>query len=369
MKKIGLLTVHHAYNYGAVLQSYASLKTLGDLSGNECEIVNYDTKTFRRDRQIFFFPKSASDLMRNIRGLLRYRSSKKRKENFERFMSEHYVLSQEFYTSAKALENAEYEIMITGSDQTFCLHLRDCPKDMEIFFQEFFSHGKKAAYAPSVGEKSALNTPEENRRIADCLKRFDYLSAREEKTAGFIRQLTGTSPDIVLDPTLLLNADEWDKVSAPVNMPFPGEYIFFYTVLSAPWVIEYVKKMSRLLGLKVIALHPKNRFDLKSGFEHLEYCGPDNFLYLLRNAKCVITTSFHGTAFAINYNVPFKSLVVGSGNRILSLLSALSLEDNAVHAPDVNNADISFLKTDFSDSNKLLEGLRNKSIDFLKSIL
>jgi len=139
-------------------------------------------------------------------------------------------------------------------------------------------------------------------------------------------------------------------------------------VLSEDWVVKAVQDLAKKTGLKVIAPHLKNRFEIFVPFKRCDCIGPGEFLSLIKNAKYIVTTSFHATVFAINYKKDFSSFLLGEGNRISSILSDLKLSDRLARTSEELYAQYQ-TKVDFSEAEELLEKERAKSFSFLKNAL
>lgn len=366
MKKAGIITIHNAYNYGAVLQSLALMKKIQAL-GVDCEFIDFDPPATQRVRKIFIKDYSFSGILRNIRALFAYKTLKKRKKAFDAFIDKYYNLSILRYETLEDFEksNLDYDYCITGSDQTFCLHLRNKVEDMKPYFLPYVQ-GKKISYASSFGEKIKLNTEQEELWIAERLKEYNSLSVREYKSAEYVKRLTGGEPQVVLDPTLLLCANEWADFEKPINIK--GEYILFYSVLSNKKIVKAVRALAKKTGLKILAPHLKNHYELFDNFIRMDHIGPGGFLSLIKNAKYVVTTSFHGTVFAINYQKPFSSMLLGEGNRISSILSTLCLENRL--AKNTEDLIVQYqTEIDYNVPQALLKKERQQSLNFLEKAL
>ncbi|MEG1886908.1 MAG: polysaccharide pyruvyl transferase family protein [Oscillospiraceae bacterium] len=370
MKKAGIITIHNAYNYGAVLQSVATMKVIENL-GVECELIDYDAPKFADDRQLFHKPDSISNIINDIRNLVSYKRLSQRKKAFVQFMNRNYKVSDKKYYCEDDFksEDFNYDYYITGSDQTFSLHLRGDTEEMKPFFLKHAKNGKRISYASSMGEKMEEISEEEKAWLCERFRSYDSLSVREKLSVDYIERLTGSRPQLVMDPTFLMDKMQWDELSADTKYD-KDDYILFYSVLSDKWVVDRVKEISKISGLKVIAPHPQNRFELATKFTRAEYCGPDEFVSLIKNAKFVVTTSFHATAFSINYNVPFITFLLGEGNRISSLLNTLGLQEQIVREDeDFRKIDFKNPTMDFKKANENLEAERRKSLKFLKKAL
>ena len=362
MKKVGLLTIHSPYNYGAALQAYATQKSVCDI-GAECKIIDFSTSDTIRGKKFLRFGFSGKVIKHNIRNILCASSFFERKKRFEQFKNRYMRLTYRSYTKDNIgnVRGEKFDCIITGSDQTLNLNLGTHSIDREIFYLPFINT-KKISYAASMGEHIGDLTDVQQEFIKTALSEYSALSVREEVCADKIESLLGRRPEIIADPTLAIPREHWETVVAPVE-ELPQKYILFYTVLSAPWTVEYVKMLSRETGLPVVAAHRQNSFETNSGFLRFDTCGPAEFLYLIKNAALVVTTSFHGTAFSTIFSRPFVSLILGEGNRISSLLTHTGLENRGFRsAPD--NLDL--YNVDFTRAKEYLLETQSKNLDFLK---
>lgn len=325
--KVGIMTIHHAYNFGASLQAYATYKVLKDM-GCDVEFIDYDNETFSDERKLFLPITSVGNIFRNARVIMKLKSYMERIKRYEEFYGSSKVSSKS-WNEKSDFSSTSYDVIITGSDQTFCLYLTGKPVEMRPFFLESIGDVKRISFSSSMGEKFSFLSHSDTLWIKTCLERFDFLAVRDIRAANYIEKLIGTRPQITLDPTLMLSTEEWDSVACRETI-IKGDYIAFYTVLSEPWVIEYVKKLSKIMGIKIVALHARTRYEVNANYEFVNNLGPREFLSVIREAKCVVTTSFHATAFSIIYKKKFASLIVGEGNRLTSLLSMLNLERQSV---------------------------------------
>ena len=361
--KIGLMTIHHAYNFGAMLQAYATFKVINEM-GHDVEFIDYDNETFAGERKIFLPCNSVGNILRNFRSLLQFKQLKERVKRYEAFYQKLNV-SKSKYNRNNINSVKGYDLVITGSDQTFSLYLTNNPADIRPFFLKDVNCSKKISYASSMGEKFYKLKQGDDIWMKECLADFRHISVREKGSADYIEKLTGKRPAVVLDPTLLRSADQWNLDSEESNYA-KGDYIAFYTVLSEPWVIKYVEKFAKDTGLKVIAMHPRTRYEMRANFNYVGALGPSEFLTIIKNAKYVITTSFHATSFSIIFQKQFVSLKIGEGNRLSSLLNQLCLVKQLICE---NDMDFSVLldPIDFSMPQELLNKEKLASMNYLRN--
>lgn len=369
MKKAGLITYHNNRNYGAALQCYALQRAVSDM-GVDCRVINYIPPVEKRENRLFDFSLSASAAIRNIRTLLSLSKRIRRKRAFEDFNSRCFRLTADAYRLPEQItqENLGMDMYITGSDQTFNLLISGDKEFRRAFFLPRITDAPKFAFAASMGENIGALSEDDALWIKERLKTYRAVSVREERTAQFIERLGLKKPPVLIDPSALFTAEEWNALCCSTGYE-SEEYILFYSVLSAPWVIRRVNAIARRTGLKVVAPHLKNRYELGCGFIRAEECGPGGFLSLVKNARLILTTSLHGTIFSLLYNKPFVAFVLGEGNRLQDIagkagvLSRLLREEDAIPETD------ELLRMDFDGVNSALARERAHALSFLKNAL
>lgn len=295
--KAGLLTFHHAHHYGAQLQAYALMKAIAG-AGADCEIINYVRIDTTEGNRLFKKGLSARSLLSNANTLLNYGKLKRRYERFEQFVHRDMKLSPKFYGTWEELakDAPEYDAYVCGSDQIWNpLIYKENTYD-PAFFAAFARNGKKVAYAPSFG---ISEIPEDKREeLKRYLDTFDCLSVREKQGEKIIRDVAGKESLTVLDPTLLLNGQEWEGYAEGPD--FRGPYLLCYFITDARKYSEYVGALAERYQMPVVSLCGARRVVPQTSRTVLD-AGPKEFLGLFRNAAAVCTDSFHGTVFSINF--------------------------------------------------------------------
>ena len=365
--KVGILTVHHSYNYGAMLQAYATEEAIKRL-GHAVEFIDYDTTSFISRRKVLLPLTSVGNIFRNIRNILILNKLIKRKRNFEKLYQQ-LNISKKHWVNYINTSEFEYAVILVGSDQTFSLYLTNNPDEMKPFFLPERTKARKISYASSMGEKINKLTKEDILWISKCLADFDKLSVREVSAQDFIKKNMGILPELVVDPTLLLSREQWLKLITSSRYDTFNDYIAFYTVLSSPDVIRYTQELSLLTGLRVIALHPKTRYEIKSNFEYASDLGPQEFLSVIRNAKYVVTTSFHATVFSIIFHRKFVSILQGEGNRLKSLLNSVDLEERLIEQDRHASLELLEKYIGYDAIDITIERMRERSLNYLKNAI
>ena len=184
------------------------------------------------------------------------------------------------------------------------------------------------AYAPSLGGLERFDEASRallGRRAAT----FASLSCREEDGAQLLERLTGKPCPVVLDPTLLLEPEEWRMLARkPKNAP-EGDFVFSYQVTWAKDCTRMARAAAKRLGLPLVIIRSVNPYSFYSA------CGPREFLWYIAHAKQVVTSSFHGTALSLSLGTPFLSVrTEHAQSRITNLLRAAELEHCYVAGTD-----------------------------------
>ena len=300
---------------------------------------------------------------RHPKGLVKYiiycLRFKKRKKAFDKFSSSYLNLSQKLYIQGVDMVISGYNNILIGSDQLWNTILTNGFDD--IYWGNFESgKAKKIAWAVSMNYMSHDETEVE--KIKSYLNNFYAISVREEALKVWLNKLTQKPVTIVLDPTLVLSADKWNNITPYNNF---GDYILSFSVLYQEEVYKTAKQLSKSTGLKVIYL--KAYSDHKIGTTILQHAGPLAFLSLIKNAKYVVTGSFHGTAFSIIFKKNFYSIMDKRtpNTRITSLLSTLGISDRACGFNEIKVLpDIDYTKVDY-----ILNEKRQEAMSFLETSL
>lgn len=365
-KKTATITFHAAHNYGSNLQAYALQRTIMEL-GYENEIINLRTNRQKDLYTVFTKRKGIKYVFKNLSHLLYYRSLKKAYDKFEQFINEQLNITVE-YASEEELKqaNLKYDVFVAGSDQIW----NPVPADFDwSYYLTFVQYGRKISYAPSFGQLASKGNEVTMHKIAGALSSFDAISVREKAAADNVRQLIGTAPPVVLDPTLLLPKEQWLDLIKDKNRLVKGDYIFFYTLFADSQRMNIVKRISKVTGLPVVTSNFSNQYDVFNPFIKQYDTGPLDFLTLIRDAKLVVVSSFHGTVFSTLLNVPFYAIDGMSDARISTLLITVGLEDREITSLDVEEKCKNPYSIDFESVNKKIEVARVPSIEFLKKSL
>ena len=332
--KTGLVTFYHIHHYGALLQAAATQRAVETL-GSECEIIDYFVN---QNNDLFRKPTGLGSMAADAHTALHYQALKTRYQRFERFSKDHLHISGHRFESLEELRNAElpYDVILSGSDQIWNPKIFPDGRFDPVFFGAF-SEKRKIAYAPSFG---IPKIPEEMvAELKGYLGSFSHLSARETQGSQILREVTGEEFPVVLDPTLLLTAEQWGAMAeTPKGYPTDG-YILCYCINKPGALAPYIRQLAEKTGLPVVQLcgirqkvYPKAHCILDAG--------PAEFLALFQNASYVCTNSFHGTVFSVQFQKPFftavapAELAAPERSRTFSILNRLGLTNRVIGKGD-----------------------------------
>lgn len=364
-KKVGILTFHNAHNYGAVLQAYA-LKTKLNRMGYDAEILNYRNRYIaKRYRRVFHIDLWKRDIlpsrwgkvckqMRDIFfGLKEWQSQW---SAFEQFICEKLLDGKEKELSLSDVEKENCDVYILGSDQIWA---RELTHGFDAaYFGQFSPDRKKISYAASVPNG---NIPDAEREyFKRYLESLAHLSVREETLAEELHELTGREAETVVDPTLLLEKEDYEELLSE-KTPVKENYVFAYFVVESGTLSRCAAKAARTLGCRLIELHYNKTPDI-CGENMVFDAGPREFLTYIKNAKAVVTNSFHGTVFSILFQKKFYSVYEENG-RISNLLTFLGLEER--HITSEKELKLSE-EINYGESEQRLSEYRSRSVAFLK---
>ena len=369
MKKVGIITFQNSYNCGSMLESYALQNYLKKMK-IDSELIDFSSQGQKEMYGTYFKSNSLKNIVKNIIIFPYIKKIRKNNEMYKKFLKDNLITSKKINTEDD-FKNLDYSSVIAGSDQVWNVTIPDYDK---AYFLQWVKNAKKIAYAPSFGAKNPVKYANNLEEIKEMIADFDYLSIRENNGKKWIYDMIKRDVPVLIDPTLLLNADDYEKiVSKDMNINY--KYIFLYCPSFKTDICKFVKKISDKYNLPVIAWSAKSFYVKnigKLGFKLPEYENPSSYLYLIKNAELVFTTSFHGTIFSTIYKKKFFTIkngeMYGDDDRVMTLINNLGLQDRLLEYKFDNNFD--YLK-DVDYSNYDNELIKNKKIaeNYLKESL
>lgn len=322
--KIGILTYHRSHNYGALLQAVATRIVLQKM-GHDVSYVDY-FPPYHKKMYSFFIWENFRGL--NFKGkflyiLCRIKEYPFRKKRFDNFVS---FINKEIEPYCKPLSE-QYDIVVYGSDQIW--RIQD---ELGDFNPIYFGAGelcatKHISYAASMGVMELSD--KQKWRLKDLVGHLDSISVREKSLKSLLESMGVKNVCQTLDPTLLLTAEEWERI-IPSNLITEKGYVLLYDLIKGSFDVGAVKKFASERNLKVIELvgiaNRRNSKVLRTTD------GPYQFLNLVRNADFVFTSSFHGLVFSLIFNKQFFAAYKKNKSRAESLLTLLGLKDHLIES-------------------------------------
>lgn len=376
--KIGIITFHFAFNQGAVLQCYALQKFL-EAQGHESYVINYrpmyHTVMHSAWRNPFVYSGVFWKKYRNMRLFSRFyvtlrsfvRSmywnitmvDKENQKAFRSFEKENLHLTKE-YKTIEELRSVppEMDAYISGSDQVWNPGLTGEEFDKAYFLDFGDIKTKRITYAASMGKKHDAKLIAQ---LHDFCRELDAVSLREYSKEDV--EAIGRDVHVCIDPTFLLTADDYSDVESEKTEEEP--YIFTYGFETNTLFRDAVERAVKKYHCHVINGSPK-WIHLNGDVKNISGYGPDRFLSLIKNAQCVITNSFHGTAFSIIYQKDFITVSHSTrGKRMQDLLGKLGLLYRLFGEPDFSLEK----PIDYTAVYEKLNRLRSHAIEYLTMAL
>ena len=360
VKKIGIITLNSYFNYGNRLQNYALQKYLENLLGNVIVESIWYLKYDFRIRKNNINLQNIRRYIFNRHGFRDFVNSEQyyydiiREYNIKKFSNKY--INTVFENNIKIDLNNWYDYFIAGSDQIWNSYFVNLKNE----FLQFADRNKRIAYAASFGVSEIK--PDKVEIVRKGLEGIDYISVREQAGTKIVKDLTGKDVPVLVDPTLLLTVEEWEKVIERPVWYRDEKYILVYFLRTMPNKIKNdIKNLAEKYKLKIIDLMNKENVDY--------YCSsPSEFLYLIKNSSLMYTDSFHGTVFSILNKKPIVSCCLDDridvSSRIDTLLSMFHLENRKISKE--NNYEIANpMEMEYPDVEAILDRERQRSKEFL----
>ena len=358
--KIGIITYHRSYNYGALLQAIALRKVLSDM-GHEVTFIDYWPAYHRNLYALFSFHWLLS--RRGVKGKFEYLISciinwtwrKKRKDHFEKFIAE-YI--DPFTSSVDEI----YDVIVHGSDQIWRKQPIINKYNPVYFGKHQIRTRKRLSYAASMGVLPENES--DKQEIKNLLSNLDDISVRETDLLEMVKSIGYIKSHQVLDPTLLLTSEDWANMFN-LKKKFSNEKYALYYKMKNSFDVCQLKQFTNAMGLKLKIVYSKAIGQDTEA--EITTANPIQFLELLYNADFVFTSSFHGLAFSLLFHKPFLASFTNNGERAASLLQSLDLSEYLILPKAEIPAQINEINYDRVESKLFL--LRTSSMNYLESVV
>lgn len=302
--KIGILTWYFAMNHGARAHTYALLHTLREC-GYDAEIIRYRPWREYIDVEPYWFVSRNIPLMMKR---FKYRQYFSRSEKDYKYFSR-------IVRSAEEIDRLEYDLIILGSDEIFNINHLITSRDY-TYFGVGIEKTPKITYAVSCGQSDEdTKWPKE---IVDTVKKIKALSVRDKNSCKIIERNTGRIPELVLDPTLLL---DFSKLNDP-DWKYKN-YILIYTFGGVEEYKDEIIQYAHEHKLKIVCVGN----DFQWADIRVQYPRQETWYAAFAYASLVITNSFHGTIFAIKNKIPFVNILMADKEtKIANLLEQFGMD-------------------------------------------
>jgi len=372
--KIGILTFHFSDNYGAALQAYALRRWLTE-QGHHVSFIDYRPAHIEHGGRLSL-PTSPAKLRADLKIIYLAASSfinqhfgnRGQKEKFVRFR-EHFLAiksdSAPTDSDASLAAAKSFDLIVAGSDQIWSpsQHFGFDPNYFLSFAKNF--HARKISYAASFGRDSVSSS--EEAQLPQLLQNFDAISVREASGVPLVERAIGRRPANVPDPTLLHN--NYSELTDRTSYKHEDPYIFCYGLRSPDNIRQTADLVSKQLNYPILSPHNPHRRWIEIG--NTVYPDPGEWVSLVKNARFVVTNSFHGTVFALLFRKPF--IVAGlTGERVsanaraINLLRAVHLESRFTSTfSEQSVKTLMSNEIDWAEVDKRLADLRQTGNEFL----
>lgn len=372
--KIGILTLPSSFNYGGILQAYALQHTLDKLG--------YDSIIIRRERPKT--PENSSSLSRKVKDLLKtvlgkpvYKVPNEAQRNIIEKECSEFIgtfmrkTGQVAYNTdelANICKENGIDTVIVGSDQVWRPHMT---ADIKNYFVDFAGDEiKKIAYAASFGVDKWEYDEEKTAICSELAKKFKLITVREDSGVNLCNQYLGVGATHVLDPTMLLEPEDYISLAERSMVGDSEGDLFCYILNENNNKAIFINQVAKHTGCTPFSVMPKRdpyfNNNVNKNINECIYPSPSSWIKAFMDAKYVITDSFHGTVFSIIFNKPFW--VIGNksrGNaRFDSLLRTYKLEHRFIDNIKDTNIDLTS-EIDWNSVNAIRKEKKEFSINLL----
>lgn len=355
--RIGIVTITELDNFGNRLQNYALQTVLKQFNATVETIPNYIIYKYRKSKKYQFREFFHGLRIRDYKLI----SSIMKQYRFEKFDKKYFEFSKAYstidYISPELNESFDY--FVAGSDQIWNPYF---PFNREFNFLTFADPEKRISYSASFGVDYVPEDKQE--KYKQYLSGMKHISVREYAGQRIIQELLGITVPVLLDPTLLLSRQDWEKIERkPRWIVEKSDYILTYFLGKTDnleHVLNEVYTLHSEYGrMEIIDIHDPSKIKEFS-------IRPDEFIWLIHHAKLIVTDSFHGTVFSILMEKPFVTLRrkdegVHMNSRIESLFDLLEIDsDNLITTAHIEN----LVRT-----KRILDTRRREAIDYLAKVI
>lgn len=362
--RVEIITLHRVTNFGSMLQTYATQKSIEKL-GYEAEVIDFVPEGLSFKRACF--PRNDTPIIKKLLKFLPLMVVNSCQFlSLNAFLRRYINLSEHRYNSFSDLEKMppEADVYLSGSDQVWNTQNNNPVGDYRAYFLGFAPEEKpRIAYAGSFGKSSFSD--EEASIIREYLSRYGFVSVREDEGLEILERFGFCSGVHVVDPTLLLTGEEWRQFVSKKKIPKPG-YVFVYNLNRNAMLKKVAKAVADEKGLRIVNF--ADSLDFMSGASNRVCNTALDFINYVAHADYVVTDSFHGTAFSLNFN---RQVIVAKAPRYNTRIESLLRLFGLLETRQISSVDegLKAARTiiDYGKVGVWLDDARKKSFYYLDS--
>lgn len=373
--KIAILTLPLHTNYGGILQAYA-LQTVLQRMGHEVEMLQM-ASAIRHHKLIMplvYGKRLARKLLKDWNSPIFIERKLEReisiiRQNTDRFIAQYLNLRE--IKSLKDISPSDYDTFVVGSDQIwrkpYFNGMWHAP--MMDAFLDFTKawNVKRISYAASFGMDNIDEyTASDIKDCKEALRMFDAVSVREDSGVGICKYNFGIDVSHVLDPTMLLTKEDYEKIAKESNVPESSGDMLCYILDPSELKQKVINTVSKEKGLTPFNVFAEV-YNIALPLEQRVQPPLESWLRGFMDAKFIVTDSYHACVFSIIFGKPFLAIGnAGRGmSRFTSLLSTFGLQSRLINSVE----DLERIKIDeiIRINPEILSAFRAYSLQFLNT--
>lgn len=366
--RIGILTLPLNTNYGGILQAYA-LQTILERMGHKVHIIEKEKQSLSISiyKMPFTYGKRIAKNLMGKKAPIFYEQKYNREQPIIRQYTDQFIekyIHVTKYKNFSDIKESEYDTIVVGSDQIWRPKYFRVDK-IENTFLKFAENWKikRIAYAASFGTDKWEYTKKQTSICGELLKKFDAVAVREESGVQLCKEHFRVVAQHVLDPTMLLEKEDYIKLFEANNTPKSQGNLLCYFLDESDEKKELIKRVAEEKGLTPFNVKSKSD-DINSPISDRMQPPIEQWLRGFFDAEFVVTDSFHACVFSILFNKPF--IVYGNKKRGLSRFESLL---NIFGLKNLMITNISEYKSGniikWENINEILVSNRKKAFDIL----
>lgn len=370
MQSVGIMSMQRIRNYGSSLQALALRGLIESIPGTgEVSFLDF------RPGHTLTNPTRKPNLFRSAKKAVEYSVVDSKLVDKFRFLNHKRKYAERYFPElgipSEAVYSTSVDIQVIGSDEVF-----NCVQDNQNigYSRDLFGHRSNArlvaSYAASFGNTTLAKIQAAGVMdlISHDLNQFRSISVRDQNSATVVTELTGRTPEIHLDPTLVFDFPKLPVSQSRLRQPYL--IVYGYSGRFTKEENTSIRHYANRAGLKIIAIG-----GLQSCADEFVDCSPLEVLSYFAGATAVVTDTFHGTIFSIINQVPFASLLrsssgngYGNQEKLGFLLQSLGL-DAQVWKPTISLSQLLGHAVDFSQCDRIREAERQKTLTYLTKLV